>query len=219
VSPRVREDSVHPRLQGGASGRPLNFTVRRQGASLPHSIAGMIFTAAVFAGFACWFFAVLEAIGIWRFWPWAYRLGFEVVGQQLSEPMKSVRSWTTLTLSDVKAVAFDQHKILFRTPMPLFRFRINTPFPILGSVLIETDRARITGRIPLGPTSFLAAWLIAWTTGGAMAATAKPILGIGFVAFGWLCVAAMTGFSLSVERGRFNRAVDALLREIRGSAA
>jgi hypothetical protein len=28
VSPRVREDSVHPRLQSGASGRPLNFTVR-----------------------------------------------------------------------------------------------------------------------------------------------------------------------------------------------
>jgi hypothetical protein len=28
VSPRVREESVHPRLQSGASGRPLNFTVR-----------------------------------------------------------------------------------------------------------------------------------------------------------------------------------------------
>ena len=28
MSPRVREDSVHPRLQSGASGRPLNFTVR-----------------------------------------------------------------------------------------------------------------------------------------------------------------------------------------------
>jgi hypothetical protein len=30
VSPRVREDSVHPRLQSGACARPLNFTVRRQ---------------------------------------------------------------------------------------------------------------------------------------------------------------------------------------------
>jgi hypothetical protein len=28
VSPRVREDTVHPRLQSGASVRPLNFTVR-----------------------------------------------------------------------------------------------------------------------------------------------------------------------------------------------
>jgi len=30
VSPRVREDSVHPRLQLRASGQPLNFTVRRR---------------------------------------------------------------------------------------------------------------------------------------------------------------------------------------------
>ena len=30
MSPRVREDSVHPRLQSGAYARPLNFTVRRQ---------------------------------------------------------------------------------------------------------------------------------------------------------------------------------------------
>jgi hypothetical protein len=31
VPPRVREDSVHPRLCSGASVRLLNFTVRRRG--------------------------------------------------------------------------------------------------------------------------------------------------------------------------------------------
>ena len=31
MSPRVLEESVHPQLQSGASGRPLNFTVRRHG--------------------------------------------------------------------------------------------------------------------------------------------------------------------------------------------
>jgi uncharacterized membrane protein len=30
VSPRAREESVHPRLQSGACARPLNFTVREQ---------------------------------------------------------------------------------------------------------------------------------------------------------------------------------------------
>ena len=36
MSPRVREDSVHPRLQSDAHGRPLNFTGRRhQRADLP----------------------------------------------------------------------------------------------------------------------------------------------------------------------------------------
>jgi hypothetical protein len=30
MSPRVRKDSVHPRLQSGGTMRPLNFTVRRR---------------------------------------------------------------------------------------------------------------------------------------------------------------------------------------------
>jgi hypothetical protein len=34
VSPRVREESVHPRLQSGVSGRPLNFTVRSHGGDI-----------------------------------------------------------------------------------------------------------------------------------------------------------------------------------------
>ena len=34
MSPRVREESVHPRFQSGASGRPLNFTVRSPGVLL-----------------------------------------------------------------------------------------------------------------------------------------------------------------------------------------
>jgi hypothetical protein len=33
VSPRVRENSVHPRLQSGACVRPLNFTVKLTGKS------------------------------------------------------------------------------------------------------------------------------------------------------------------------------------------
>jgi hypothetical protein len=48
VSPRVREDSVHPRLQSGAIPRPLNFTVRRQmSRSLPASTVAIQRAAAV----------------------------------------------------------------------------------------------------------------------------------------------------------------------------
>ena len=35
MSPRVREDSVHPRLQSDAFARPLNFTVRRRSEPSP----------------------------------------------------------------------------------------------------------------------------------------------------------------------------------------
>jgi hypothetical protein len=40
VSPRALEDSVRPRLQSGASTRPLNFTVRRQIGSLRELTGG-----------------------------------------------------------------------------------------------------------------------------------------------------------------------------------
>ena len=42
MSPRVREDSVHPRLQAGPCAQPLNFTVRRM-VSLDSVVA--LFTA------------------------------------------------------------------------------------------------------------------------------------------------------------------------------
>ena len=38
MSPRVREGSVHPRLQSGACVRPLNFTVSRLRNSVPYLV-------------------------------------------------------------------------------------------------------------------------------------------------------------------------------------
>jgi hypothetical protein len=60
VSPRVLEESVHPRLQSGASVRPLNFTVRRTMHAWARS---SLFFAAGF-----WAAAVLTgAVGIYGF--------------------------------------------------------------------------------------------------------------------------------------------------------
>ena len=54
MSPRVREDSVHPRLQSGASTRPLSFTVRARH-ERHHSVkkpSGFLLTVVIFA--AAW---------------------------------------------------------------------------------------------------------------------------------------------------------------------
>ena len=42
MSPRVRGESVHPRLQSGASGRPLNFTVRGRGIVVLSDVVRML---------------------------------------------------------------------------------------------------------------------------------------------------------------------------------
>jgi hypothetical protein len=103
--------------------------------------------------------------------------------------------------------------------MSLFMFRINTPFPILGTAAVETDGLRVIGRIPIGPTGFLACWLLAWTMGGVALGTSKPLAGLGLVALGWGFAAGLSAFSISLELGRFRRAQDALLAQLVGTAA
>ena len=49
MSPRVQEDSVHPRLQSGAGVRPLNFTVRRLMRRLSATLISVLATCAVAA--------------------------------------------------------------------------------------------------------------------------------------------------------------------------
>jgi hypothetical protein len=103
--------------------------------------------------------------------------------------------------------------------MPLFMFRINTPFPILGTAALETDGLRVIGRIPIGPTGFFACWLLAWTIGGIAVGASKPLAGLGVVALGWTFAAGLSAFSISLELGRFRRAQDALLARLVGTAA
>jgi hypothetical protein len=91
-APRVREDSVHPRRQSGASGRPLNFTVRLHRAM--HRLLRQLFASVcALISIACWwstisallrgallgpvYFAVIfvasalfvaTALAVWREW-------------------------------------------------------------------------------------------------------------------------------------------------------
>ena len=188
-------------------------------ASSVRQAAAAVFTTVVFTAFAFWLFAVVEAVGMWRFWPWAYRLGFKVIERTLPRPISQLRSVGTVDLPDMRATAVSLEQILFRAPMPLFKFRINTPFPILGTAMLGPETLHVVGRIPLGPVGFLAAWLIAWTVGGVLAASAKLSLGVGFAVVGWVFAGAMTVFSLVLELRRFRRAQDALLSQMAGSAA
>ncbi len=121
--------------------------------------------------------------------------------------------------SDVKAKGVSSQQILFRAPMPLFTFRINTPFPILGTATLDVDGLRVIGRIPIGPTGFFACWLLAWTTGGVALGASTPLAGLGVVALGWAFAAGLGAFPISLELGRFRRAQDALLAQLASTAA
>lgn len=183
------------------------------------SIGVMVFMASVAAGFACWMFAVVEAVGIWRFWPWAFRLGLKIIERRLARPTKPSPVTGRLESSHLRAAVIDQRHILFRAPIPVFGFRIHTPFPIHGAATLEADGVYVTGRIPLGAVGFLLAWITGWTVGGVMAGSQVPIGGFGMVALGWLFAGGMIIVSLLVERPRFERALEALVRDISCSPA
>jgi len=182
--------------------------------SLIWSIGGMVFMASAAAEVACWAVAAVEAVGIWRFWPWAFRLGLKIIDRRLPRPTNPSPVTGRLNSRDLRAAVIDQRHILFRAPMSVFRFRIRTPFPIHGAATLEADGVYVTGRIPLGAVGFFLAWISGWTTGGVMAGSQVPIGGFGMVALGWLFVGGMIIFSVFVERPRFERALEALLREI-----
>ena len=62
MSPRVREDSVHPRLQSGAIARPLNFTVRRRINMKPSQAFGVVVRVIGLLGWLGAFFYLLSAV-------------------------------------------------------------------------------------------------------------------------------------------------------------
>lgn len=157
---------------------------------------------------SCWIYGLVEAIGAWRFWPWVFRSGVKVVEQNLVRSANLTPPAGRLEGSDVRAAMVDQGQILFRAPMG--RFRLVTPFPIHGTVVLEAETLHVIGRISLGAAAFFAAWMMAWTTACIMKWLDDPLKALGLMLPGWLFIGAVIAFSLSLERRRFRRALDDL---------
>ncbi len=101
----------------------------------------------------------------------------------------------------------NDHELLFCSKFQLFAFKIHTLFPIKGRLNWATVPTRLEGRIPLGTTLFLLAWLVGWTTGGVMVALGQAdppglLGGVVFTALGWAFAAGMYFVSLPIELRR-----------------
>jgi hypothetical protein len=181
----------------------------------PTSVAA--FTAVLFFGLLCWLFSIVQAIGIWQFWPWAYRSGLRIFVRPLPKPAIAFSSGAAWNTPDVKATAIDGQEILFRAPMPVFEFRVHTPFPILGTATLSSATFQVTARIPPGPAGFLVAWVLGWTIGGIAEGMTNALNGLGTAALGWVFGAGFAAFCISLELVRFRRAQDSLVALLSGS--
>src|SRR5437879_70329 len=170
------------------------------------------FGAAWAIGVASWFFAIVETIGMWRFWPWVYRSGLKIVDESIPNRPVLSQLGAAIDLPSVKGQIESDQEVFFRVPFQLFSFKLHTPFPIKGSVIFSGNSARLVGRVPIGTVAFIATWLVAWTIGGFMAVNTNTTIDTtSFVLGGWAFVAAMVAISLPIELHRIRKARDALL--------
>ena len=155
-------------------------------------------------GIASWFLAIVESIGMWRFWPWVFGTGVRVWTENSSLPLQTMGIGSEIETESGKFKVVSPDLCLFRWRMRWFSFNIHTPFPIKGSLRWDGYRTIIEGRIPLFPILFFAAWLIGWTSGGVMVGlqsgisfdnVCSTLLGLAFVA-------GMFGFSIPLEMRR-----------------
>jgi hypothetical protein len=101
---------------------------------------------------------------------------------------------------------------LFRGRLGFFRVRLDTPFPVKGSIRWRGNQAEVEGRIPLFTSLFVAAWLVGWSAGGVMAMASQRsfLVGLGVLLFGWAVAGGMVALSIPLEVRRARRILDEL---------
>jgi len=174
-----------------------------------------VFMTAWFISFGSWFYLLAEMIGMWRFWPWAYRKGPKVFEETILPPLRQPLL-QTIDLQAVKARMISPDEALFRAPAPIFGFRIHTPFPIKGILLWSAPTTtRMTGRLPIGSVMFLGAWLLGWSTAGFFPKK-DNFDPVSFVLFGWAITGVIVAISIPLELHRIRKAKEALVAHLQG---
>ena len=164
----------------------------------------VFFIFAVKVGVASWVLAVAESIGALLLQPWAFRLGLRaIVIEEEAEWPSGLGTIATRETERLKYRVLGDNRCLFRRRYKLFEFRWNTPLEIKGTVAWKEGKLTTVGRYPFGVMVFGLAWLVGWTAGGIGIIIKGPLIGIPFIALGWVCIVGMLIHSRWIELRRF----------------
>jgi len=171
-----------------------------------------IFIGAWLVAVISWFYSIYEFVSMHRF-PSTFILGRLVLKESAPFPIERAPIDTARVYKTRigKFKFLNPRECLFCLKFQIFALRIQTPFPIKGRIRLDNGVATIEGRIPLGTTIFLGAWLVGWTVGGLMFAVLAPgiaVESLSFTAVGWLIWGATSFWSFRIELGRARRIVD-----------
>lgn len=178
-----------------------------------------LFVGAWLVALISWFYSLYEFVSMHRFRASTFTRGRLVFQESAPFPIER----TTIDTGRVyktrigKFQFLNPRECLFCLKFQIFSLRIQTPFPIKGRIRLDNGVATIEGRIPLGTTIFLGAWLVGWTVGGLMFAVMDPAVAVesfGFTAVGWLFAGAIYFVSLPIELGRARRIVEEIRAQV-----
>jgi len=106
---------------------------------------------------------------------------------------------------------------LFCPKFEIFTLRVHTPFPVKGRIRWRNGVATIEGRIPLGSTVFVGAWLVGLTAASLRVGptgSEVALASLGFLALGWLSAGALYFGSLRIELHRARKIIDEIRAQV-----
>src|SRR5579862_1219750 len=120
----------------------------------------MLFLVAWCIGVACFFLAIVEAVGMLCFWGWTFGMGVRIWQDRSSLHPPAAETGAIIETENGKFKVLAPTVCIFRIKMPTFGFHVHTPFPIKGTLRWDGNGSTIEGRIPIFTTLFLCTWLV-----------------------------------------------------------
>ena len=159
-------------------------------------IGFIVFCAAWVIGVLSWFFAIFESIAVSRFahLPFGFGKLVYLESEAIPLPAESIRMQQVIKTENGKLKFVSQKECLFFPKFKWWGFRLYTPFPVKGKIRWRNGMAEIEGRIPLGISVFLGAWVVGWTAGALMVLgsdSAAFFISLGVFIAGWVFAGGM----------------------------
>jgi hypothetical protein len=181
-----------------------------------------VFIISWVAAVLSWFYGIYEMIAFFRLKGSSYNIGKRVLEftERLDYIKDSIRLNDIVKTQRCKYKFLELNKCIFREKWRASHIlRLNTPFPLKGTVEFNDGKATVQGRVPLGMSIFLLAWLVGWSSGGIIVCiNSNDFNDLGFsllfTMIGWVIVFFMYFTALPLEKKRFLNAYGELKHQL-----
>ena len=154
---------------------------------------------------------IIEMVAMGLFLEWSYALGIVVLRYKIDLKLPRLYQEDKMEFQTARVKFISPTKILFRSKIVIFTIRMNTPFPVKGTIFEKDGETIVEGRVPLGSTIFLGFIFFSLIGGGLLLSLVEGRIGMFL---GILTMATIFYFvgrgTLSLEKSRAVDIVDEL---------